>query len=74
MNKIIKVQGKWYNLLGMWGGQCYLGNLTDMDNEVEKSGIIWEMQPFFYEDEVWYGKYIKNLYNIIRKIRLINKN
>ena len=66
MKEIIKVQGKWYHLLGMWGGQCYLGNVTDICNEVEKEGIIWNMQPFFHENEVWYGSLIKRWFNTKR--------
>jgi len=32
MKKIINVQGKSYNLLGMYGGKCYLGDIDDIYN------------------------------------------
>jgi len=66
MKRIINVQGKWYNLLGMYGGRCYLGKITDSYNEIIKSGIIWEMQPFFYQNEKWYGKIIFKWFQFIR--------
>lgn len=69
MRKLIKVQGKWYILLAMYGGKCYLSKLFDIWNEVEKEGVIWEMQPFFYQHEFWYGKYFQKIVFFIRKIK-----
>ena len=45
--ELIKVQGKIYNVLGIYGGHIHLGNPYDVNNEVIKKGVIWEMQPFF---------------------------
>jgi hypothetical protein len=67
---IINVQGKWYNLLLMSGGKAYLSNLFDTYNEVEKEGVIWEMQPFFYQNEIWYGPILQK---IIYKLRQFKK-
>lgn len=66
MKQIINIQGQWYNLLGMWGGRCYVSKLDDIDNEVYKSGVVWEMQPFILENEIWYSSIIKTYYNVIR--------
>jgi len=67
--KIINVQGKWYNLLGMYGGRAYLSNLLDTYNEVEKEGVIWEMQPFFYQNEIWYGNILQKIINKVRILK-----
>ena len=64
--KIINIQGKWYRLLLMSGGKAYLSSLYDLDNEVHKEGIIWKMQPFFYQDEIWYGNIYQGFINAIR--------
>lgn len=69
MREIINIQGKWYNYLGAWGGRCYLGKTTDVYNEVEKSGIIWNMQPFFYQNEIWYGSLLCKWYKLIRLLK-----
>lgn len=45
--KLMKVEGKIYNILGLYGGYIYLGNPNDVNNDVVKSGVIWEMQPFY---------------------------
>jgi hypothetical protein len=45
--KLIKVQGKIYSQLGLYGGRIYLGNPYNVNNDVVKDGVIWEMQPFF---------------------------
>jgi hypothetical protein len=66
MKEIIKVQGKWYNLLAIYSGRCYLSKLTDIKNDIVKDGVIWEMQPFFYENEKWYGNLLKKWALIIR--------
>ena len=68
--KIIKVEGKWYIILGMYGGRCYLGNLFDLNNEVVKRGVIWEMQPFFYQHEFWYGKLFQKIVCSIRAVKV----
>lgn len=61
MKKIINIEGKWYILLGMYGGQFYATKLFDINNEVAKSGVIWFNQPFFYEHERWYGFILKKI-------------
>lgn len=45
--KLMRVEGKIYNVLGLNGGYIYLGNPYDVNNGVLKKGVIWEMQPFF---------------------------
>ncbi len=47
--KLIKVQGKIYSIVGIYGGYIHLGNPYDVNNEVIKEGVIWEMQPFYEE-------------------------
>lgn len=69
MNEIIKVQGKWYNLLAIYSGRCYLSKLTDIKNDIVKEGVIWEMQPFFYENEKWYGLLLKKCAMLIRRFK-----
>jgi len=59
MKNLINIDGKWYILLGMYGGQFYTTNLFDINNDVAKSGVIWFNQPFFYDHEKWYGFIIK---------------
>lgn len=44
--ELINLQGKTYSILRIYGGYVYLGNPYDVNNEVVKEGIIWEMQPF----------------------------
>ncbi|OYX82451.1 MAG: hypothetical protein B7Y83_14725 [Flavobacteriales bacterium 32-34-25] len=43
---LMKVGNKTYLILGLYGGYVYLGNPYDINNEVIKEGVIWEMQPF----------------------------
>ena len=62
--KYVWIQGKYYSQLGLYGGKIYLGKPTDVNNEVVKSGVIWEMQPFFCNEEV--SKIVKHYFNIIR--------
>ena len=69
--KIINIQGKWYRLLLMSGGKAYLSSLYDLDNEVHQEGIIWKMQPFFYQDEIWYGNIYQRYINIIRTLKAL---
>jgi len=49
--RFIKVKGKIYHLLGMYGGHAHLGLPFDVNNDVVKSCVIWEEQPFYYESE-----------------------
>lgn len=49
--KFIKVQGKIYLLLGMYGGHAHLGLPFDVNNDVVQSCVIWEKQPFYNENE-----------------------
>lgn len=44
--KLKRIHGKIYNVLGLYGGNIYLGNPYDVNNDVIKKGVIWEMQPF----------------------------
>lgn len=45
--KLIRVENKIYSELSLTGGHVSLGNPFDVNNEVVKQGVIWEMQPFF---------------------------
>jgi hypothetical protein len=49
--KFIKVQGKVYLLLGMYGGVAHLGLPFDVNNESVERCVIWEKQPFYNETE-----------------------
>jgi len=69
MKTIINIQGKWYHLLLSSWGKVYLSKLLDIDNEVEKEGIVWNMQPFFYQNEVWYGGLFRFFIMIVRIIK-----
>lgn len=69
MKELINIQGKWYHLLGMYGGVAYLSDLFDIGNEVCKSGVIWEMQPFFYQNEKWYGNILQKIIGQIRNLK-----
>jgi len=63
----IKVQGTIYNQIGMYGGNVHLGKATDVNNDVVKEGVIWEMQPFLNENEFSKVDKVKLIYyNIIR--------
>jgi len=53
----------------MYGGRAYLSNLLDTYNEVEKEGVIWEMQPFFYQNEIWYGNILQKIINKVRILK-----
>lgn len=65
--RYIKVEGIIYTQLGMYGGKVHLGKTTDVNNEVVKDGVIWEMQPFLYESEFSkLDKLCVIYYNIIR--------
>jgi hypothetical protein len=66
LKQLIKVQDKFYNVLGMYGGSCYLSSPYDTNNEVVSIGVIWEMQPFYWEKEIRFSKLIKLYFNIIR--------
>lgn len=68
--KLIKIQGSWYILHGMYGGSFHAGSLFDLDNGIIKDGIIWEQQPFLYEHEFWYGKI---LHNTVKNLRIIKQ-
>lgn len=64
MTKYMKIQGKYYHLLGMYGGNAHLGEPTDVNNEVVKSDIIWFMQPFFWHTQTPF--YVRWYYDTIR--------
>ncbi len=49
--RFIKVQGKVYLLLGMYGGVAHLGLPFDVNNESVERCVIWEKQPFYNETE-----------------------
>lgn len=46
--KFIKIQGRYYTILSLHGGYICLGHPTDVNNDIVKRGIIWEMSPFSY--------------------------
>jgi len=50
--KFIKIKGEIYTLLGMYGGRGHFGHPTDVNNESALVAVIWEKQPFFYENEM----------------------
>jgi hypothetical protein len=60
--KLMKVNGKIYNVIGLYGGNIYLGNPYDVNNDVVKNGVIWEMQPFYND----VSKVIKLYFTITR--------
>lgn len=62
--RLIEIQGVLYNQLGMYGGKVYLGKPLDVNNEVVKAGIIWEMQPFKDEKEI--NTLIKTFVYVVR--------
>lgn len=66
--KLIKIQGKLYNLLGMYGGKVYVSKLFDVNNNVVKKGIIWEMQPFYWDKDINY--LLKSFIYIIRYFKV----
>lgn len=67
--KFMRVQGQLYCLLGMYGGIASLSKPTDVNNQVVKRGVIWEMQPFQFHQET---KSIKILY--YRTVRFFKKD
>lgn len=64
--KLIKINGVWYKVLMMSGGYSYLSGVFDVNNNVKKSGVLWEMGPHFYSDEFWYGGIMSSCVNLIR--------
>lgn len=46
--KFITVNGEHYTLLGMYSGIAHLGKPLDVNNNIIKSGIIWEMGGWKY--------------------------
>jgi len=62
--KFFKINGKIYHLLLISGGRAYLGKPLDVDNEVEWEGVIWQNQPFYFDNEI--NPYIKTFYYVIR--------
>lgn len=70
MKKLINIQGKWYILLGMFSGRYYVCNLFDINNELVYTGIIWYKQPFFYNNDVWYGGMF---YKVVKLTRIIKQ-
>lgn len=67
-HELIKIKGKWFLLLGMYGGHFSCSNLFDVNNDICLQGVIWEHQPFFEQNEVWYGGLLNFL---VHKIRII---
>ena len=51
--KYIEVQGVIYTELGCYGGNIHLGRKFDLNNEVVKTGVIWEMQPWKYKSKLY---------------------
>ena len=69
MKKIIKIEGVWYHLFDFDGGVVYAGKIYDLDNEVEKSGVIWYFDSFYEQHEFWYGVILLKWYKFIRTIK-----
>lgn len=69
--QLINVDGHWYNVLGIYDGTCYLGKPTDIFNETVKQGVLWEMSPFFYSHEKWYGKIIVHFTSLLRHSKTV---
>ena len=65
---LINIKGKWLVLLGMNGGHFTCSNLFDINNDFCLQGVIWEHQPFFEQNEIWYGNILKF---IVHKSRII---
>ncbi len=55
MKTIIKVNGRWYNLVDMFGGKVFLSELFNINNDIAEEGVLWEMQPIFFEKDIWYA-------------------
>jgi hypothetical protein len=71
MKEIIKIRGKWYNLIDMFNGRVFISQLFDINNDlvtINENDILWEMQPFFYEKERWYGSLMKRFVILVRYI------
>jgi hypothetical protein len=69
MNKLIKIDNKWYNLLYLQGGYFYVGEIFDINNNVIKQGVIWEQKRFFEQHEFWYGYIFNKTVRLIRFIK-----
>lgn len=66
--KFIKIQDKYYTILSLHGWSICLGRPTDVNNEIVKRGIIWEMSPFSHPSKI-------NIYVIVyRLIRFFKPN
>ena len=59
MKELLYINGKWYRLLLRTGGRVYCSNLFDEYNEVAFSGSQWDNQPFFRQQDVWYGELLQ---------------
>lgn len=64
--KFIKVQGKTYTLLGLNDGNVSLGLKFDLNNEVVKNGVIWDMQPWKYRSKLYcvLNNFIRSILNL----------
>ena len=74
MKEIIKIQGKWYNLIDMYSGRVFISELFDTNNDLvdmNESNCLWEIQPFFYEKEIWYGSLLKHFVISVRYLMLL---
>lgn len=74
MKEIINIQGKWYNLIDMFGGRVFVSELLDTNNDlidINESNCLWQMQPFFYEKERWYGSLLKHFVIFVRYFMLL---
>lgn len=71
MREIINIQGKWYNLIDMFNGRVFVSQLFDINNDlvtINENDVLWEIQPFFYEKERWYGSLLKHFAISVRYI------
>ena len=67
MRKLINIQGTWYILLLMSGGYAHVSNLLDIYNESARPKVhIWDNQPFFFQNEVWYGGILQRMVYVTR--------
>lgn len=61
--KYIKIQNKTYTFLGINDGNVSCGLKFDLNNEVAKTGNIWNMQPWHYRSKMYniFTDIIRNL-------------
>lgn len=70
--RFIKIQGQFYTILGLYHGSGHFGSPLDVNNETILSHVIWEKQPFLYENEMSWIDKIKVAY--FRSVRFFKKD